>query len=246
MESKSQQVPWSHNFFYKFLDLRESPNFEYRCRKIRKIFPRSFPVLVFTFLFPSKLRLHNSCLIFVVRTSVIRPLLLFYKVTKINIFLVLDCFVWGSRNERKLFSFLKTVIGKLWLISRKMCFRNTINTVYFSRKHNPIELLSLKEIEFVKKWLQRIYIDNAWLNWLILTSIVPVDNDFKFSSEYFSDRNLCWTRSSLNISSPQIFVNPISGHIIDRIGWDTIFRSTFSPSLSFASSYFWQNKVPLQ
>ena len=93
---------WSQNYsrypghtiyFYKFLDLRESPNFEYRCRKIRKNFPRSFPVLVFTFLFPSKLRLHNSCLIFVVRTFVIRPLLLFYKVTKINIFLVLDCFV---------------------------------------------------------------------------------------------------------------------------------------------------------
>ena len=196
-----------------------------------------FPVLVFTFLFPSKLRLHNSCLIFVVRTSVIHPLLLFYRVTKI-IFLVLVCFVWGSRNERKLFSFLETVIGKLWLISRKMCFRNTINTVYFSRKHNTIELLRLKGIEYVKTWLQRMYIDDAGGNWLILTSFVPVDTDLKFNCVYFSYWNLCWTRSSLNISSPQIFVNPISGHIIDRIGWDTIFRSIFSPSLSFACSYF--------
>ena len=91
-----------------------------------------------------------------------------------------------------------------------------------------------------------IYIDDAGGNWMILTSIIPVDNDFKFNCVYFSDRNLCWTRSSLNISSPQIFVNPISGHIIDRIGWDTIFRSIFSSSPSFASSYFWQNKVPIQ
>ena len=45
-------------------------------QKRKKILPRSSPVLVFTLLFPSKLRLHNSCLIFVVRTSVIHPLLI--------------------------------------------------------------------------------------------------------------------------------------------------------------------------
>ena len=75
------------------------------------------------------------------------PFALILESNKNTYFLVLVCFVWGSRNE-KLFSFLKTVIGKLWLISRKMCFRNTINRVYFSCKHNTIELLSLKGIEY--------------------------------------------------------------------------------------------------
>ena len=103
------------------------------------------------------------------------PFALILESNKNTYFLVWVCFVWGSRNE-KLFSFLKTVIGKLWLISRKMCFRNTINRVYFSCKHNTIELLSLKGIEFVKTWLQRIYIDDARLNCLILT-LVPVDNE---------------------------------------------------------------------
>ena len=85
------------------------------------------------------------------------PFALILESNKNTYFLVWVCFVWGSRNE-KLFSFLKTVIGKLWLISRKMCFRNTINRVYFSCKHNTIELLSSKGIEFVDTLLQRIYI----------------------------------------------------------------------------------------